>query len=71
MRISVRTGARNSFSDHSIFGNCFLNKINDLIGWKPNSSGIWQPENTKKVTTYGLNLILLSIKNRESRNYLE
>jgi iron complex outermembrane receptor protein len=32
----------------------FLNKINDLISWKPNSSGIWQPENTKKVTTYGL-----------------
>lgn len=32
----------------------FLNKINDLISWKPNSSGIWQPENTKKVTTYGI-----------------
>ena len=32
----------------------FLNKITDMISWKPNETGIWQPINTNKVTTYGL-----------------
>jgi iron complex outermembrane receptor protein len=32
----------------------YLNKIEDLISWKPNASGLWQPENTKNVTTYGV-----------------
>jgi vitamin B12 transporter len=32
----------------------FFNKIDNLINWQPNSSGLWQPENTKKVNTYGV-----------------
>ena len=32
----------------------FYNKITDLISWKPNEVGFWQPINTNKVHTYGL-----------------
>lgn len=32
----------------------FYNKITDMISWKPNDSGLWQPMNTNKVKTYGL-----------------
>jgi vitamin B12 transporter len=32
----------------------FFNKIDNLINWQPDASGLWQPENTKKVNTYGL-----------------
>ena len=32
----------------------FYNKITDMISWKPNDSGLWQPINTNKVNTYGL-----------------
>ena len=32
----------------------FYNKINDMISWKPNDSGLWQPINTTKVQTYGV-----------------
>jgi vitamin B12 transporter len=32
----------------------FFNKIDNLINWQPNPSGFWQPENTKKVNTYGV-----------------
>ena len=32
----------------------FYNKIDDLITWQPNISGFWQPQNTRKVNTYGI-----------------
>ena len=32
-------------------------KVQDLIQWKPNSSGIWSPENVAKVTTYGFEML--------------
>jgi iron complex outermembrane receptor protein len=32
----------------------FYNKIADMISWKPNDSGLWQPINTNKVKTYGI-----------------
>ncbi|KAB1156287.1 TonB-dependent receptor plug domain-containing protein [Flavobacterium luteum] len=32
----------------------FFNKITDMISWKPNDSGLWQPINTNKVKTYGV-----------------
>ena len=32
----------------------FYNKITDMISWKPNDSGLWQPINTNKVKTYGV-----------------
>ncbi|MFI2742831.1 TonB-dependent receptor [Zhouia sp. PK063] len=31
----------------------FYNKIDDMIRWLPNNTGIWQPENTDKVTSAG------------------
>jgi vitamin B12 transporter len=34
----------------------FYNKISDLINWKPNDTGLWQPINTDKVQTYGVEL---------------
>ncbi len=41
----------------------FFNKIDNLINWQPNSSGLWQPENTKKVNTYGVETNLTFDKN--------
>ncbi len=38
----------------------FYNKITDLINWKPNDTGLWQPINTNKVQTYGIELGLNS-----------
>ncbi|TDP59449.1 TonB-dependent receptor plug domain-containing protein [Flavobacterium dankookense] len=32
----------------------FYNKIKDMISWKPNSNGLWQPINTNRVNTYGI-----------------
>lgn len=32
----------------------FYNSLTDLISWKPNEMGLWQPINTEKVTAYGL-----------------
>lgn len=32
----------------------FYNSLTDLISWKPNDTGLWQPINTEKVTAYGL-----------------
>ena len=34
----------------------FYNKIIDLINWRPNDTGLWQPINTNKVQTYGVEL---------------
>jgi iron complex outermembrane receptor protein len=39
------------FFNFSITG--FYNDINNMIRWLPNESGIWQPENTQEVSTYG------------------
>jgi len=33
-------------------------KIDDLIQWKPNETGLWTPENVAKVKTYGIELVL-------------
>lgn len=32
----------------------FFNNITDMIRWLPNSNGIWQPQNTDRVNTYGV-----------------
>lgn len=32
----------------------FYNSLTDLISWKPNENGLWQPINTEKVKTYGI-----------------
>jgi iron complex outermembrane receptor protein len=47
-------GQELKFNDIRFNVTGFLNKIEDLISWKPNASGLWQPENTKNVTTYGV-----------------
>ncbi|WP_310555832.1 TonB-dependent receptor domain-containing protein [Flavobacterium sp.] len=33
-------------------------KINDLLRWKPNESGVWSPENVENVLTYGTEVVL-------------
>lgn len=33
-------------------------KLRDMLRWIPNSSGLWQPQNTDKVTVYGLETLL-------------
>lgn len=40
----------------SIIG--FYSKLRDMLRWIPNSSGLWQPQNTDKVTIYGLETLL-------------
>jgi vitamin B12 transporter len=37
-------------------------KINDLIQWKPNISGLWTPENVSKVFTYGVEFVVKAKK---------
>ncbi|WP_112086632.1 TonB-dependent receptor [Flavobacterium lacus] len=36
----------------------FYSKLRDMLRWIPNSSGLWQPQNTDKVTIYGLEAVL-------------
>lgn len=43
-----------SFRDLGFSVSGFYNKITDLISWKPSENGQWQPINTNKVRTYGL-----------------
>ncbi len=33
-------------------------KLRDMLRWIPNSSGFWQPQNTDKVTSYGVETLL-------------
>jgi iron complex outermembrane receptor protein len=47
----------------------FYNKIDNLISWRPNAAGLWQPENTKKVTTYGVETAL-SFDKKIGKNHL-
>ena len=47
----------------------FYNKIKDMISWKPNSNGLWQPINTNRVNTYGIETSL-SYKKQILQNHL-
>ncbi|MFD1095720.1 TonB-dependent receptor plug domain-containing protein [Salegentibacter chungangensis] len=43
--------------DNAEFGAIvYLMKIDDLLRWVPNNSGLWRPQNTESVTNYGLEL---------------
>lgn len=46
----------------------FYNSLTDLISWKPNENGLWQPINTEKVQTYGVEANL-SFNTRISQNH--
>ncbi|PWA05447.1 TonB-dependent receptor plug domain-containing protein [Flavobacterium psychrotolerans] len=42
------------FKNIRISATGFYNKIENMISWKPNTSGVWRPENTNKVHAYGM-----------------
>lgn len=43
-----------SYKDFRFNLTGFYNKIKDMISWTPNGNGLWQPMNTNRVQTYGL-----------------
>lgn len=45
-----------SFSKVRITGTAYYYDITDMLRWIPNASGVWIPENTDKVITYGSEL---------------
>ncbi|WP_411377516.1 TonB-dependent receptor domain-containing protein [Flavobacterium psychrophilum] len=47
-----------SFKKIKLSQTFYYNKIKDLISWKPGDGGGWTPQNTNKVTTYGLETVL-------------
>ncbi|WP_094138298.1 TonB-dependent receptor plug domain-containing protein [Flavobacterium psychrophilum] len=47
-----------SFKKIKLSQTFYCNKIKDLISWKPGDGGGWTPQNTNKVTTYGLETVL-------------
>lgn len=46
----------------------FYNSLTNLISWKPNDSGLWQPINTDKVKSYGVETHL-NYKNKFGVNH--
>ncbi|WP_029272322.1 TonB-dependent siderophore receptor [Flavobacterium sp. KJJ] len=57
-----------TFSNISFTQTFYYIKINDLLRWVPGSNGIWTPQNTDKVNTYGTET-LLSWKKQYGKNY--
>ncbi len=49
----------------------FYNKIKDLISWKPGSGQLWQPVNTDRVLTYGVESGLLYDREIKSNHHLK
>ncbi|MCO6173960.1 TonB-dependent receptor [Flavobacterium sp. NRK F10] len=45
-----------SFSKFKFTATGYYYDITDMLRWVPNASGIWTPENTDKVSTYGAEL---------------
>lgn len=43
-----------SYKNASLTTTAFYSKITDMLRWLPNVSGQWQPNNTDKVSIYGL-----------------
>ena len=43
-----------SYKNASVTTTAFYSKITDMLRWLPNVSGQWQPNNTDKVSIYGL-----------------
>ncbi|MBF4492689.1 TonB-dependent receptor [Flavobacterium sp. MR2016-29] len=57
-----------TFSNISLTQTFYYIKINDLLRWVSGSNGIWTPQNTDKVNTYGTET-LLSWKKQYGKNY--
>lgn len=49
----------------------FYNKIKDMISWVPNQNGLWQPMNTNRVMTYGLETGLIYDKGVSTNQHLK
>lgn len=49
----VEWGHHFQWNQFQISATGFYNHIDDMIRWIPNENGLWQPENTDKVRTYG------------------
>ncbi|WP_426484020.1 TonB-dependent receptor plug domain-containing protein [Flavobacterium sp. 2] len=57
-----------TFKNISLTQTVYYIKITDLLRWVPGSGGIWRPENTDKVNSYGAET-LLSWKKQYGKNY--
>jgi len=57
-----------TFKNFSITQNFYYIKIKDLLQWVPGKNGIWSPQNTDKVNSYGAET-LLSWKQQFGKNY--
>lgn len=57
-----------TYKNISLTQTFYYIKINDLLRWVPGSGGIWTPQNTNKVNTYGTET-LLSWKKQYGKNY--
>lgn len=58
-----------SFKKITLSQTIYYIKIKDLLRWVPGNNGIWAPQNTDKVYTYGAET-LLSWKTNFGKNYL-
>ena len=57
-----------TYKNISLTQTFYYIKITDLLRWVPGSNGIWTPQNTDKVNTYGTET-LLSWKQQYGKNY--
>ncbi|KQB43016.1 TonB-dependent receptor plug domain-containing protein [Flavobacterium aquidurense] len=57
-----------TFKNMSLTQTFYYMKIKDLLQWVPGKNGIWSPQNTDKVNSYGAET-LLSWKKHFSKNY--
>jgi len=58
-----------TFRNISLTQTFYYMKIKDLLQWIPGSSGIWSPQNTDKVNSYGAET-LVSWKKQYGKNHL-
>jgi outer membrane cobalamin receptor len=58
-----------TFSNFSLTQTFYYYKIKDLLQWVPGSNGIWTPQNTDKVNSYGAET-LLSWRKQLGKNIL-
>ena len=57
-----------TYKNFSLTQTFYYIKITDLLRWVPGNGGIWTPQNTDKVNTYGTET-LLSWKKQYGKNY--
>ena len=56
--LQVEIGQEFIYKKTSLSLISFYSKLRDMLRWLPNSSRLWQPQNTDKVTIYGVEALL-------------